>query len=116
MTTIEATLVESKLESKDKTQRLFKISRPLTWETWDDEDTTNTTDFVLVSRIIATDHGGWETMIFPANAQGEVIHWGELWCVREWEHMGTTINNFVESLNKETEDADRLQAGSSFLD
>ena len=114
MTTIEATLVTTKVESKEKTQRLFKLSSPVSLNNWDfdeEDDLPSTTQFILVSRIIAFDHGGWETLIFPADKNGEVINWQQLWEVRGWEHIGTTLDNFLEVKN-----AERLQTSSSLLD
>ena len=122
--TIEAQFIKSTIESKDRTQRLFKISSPVSWRTWDpdfvnEEDCIiKSSNFVIVSRIIAFDHEDWETMIFPADQTGEIIDWGELWSVRGWEHIGTTVNNFVDRLNREAENdkQKRLQAGFNNLD
>jgi len=118
MTTTEATLVKTMTETKDKTQRLFKLSSSLCFDRWDFGDdasettvTPKMTEFILVSRVIAMDHGDWETLIFPADEEGEVLDWGELWGVRGWEHIGTTLNNFLESNNEE-----RLQTSPSLLD
>tara|TARA_R100000234_G_scaffold30832_2_gene18115 strand:- start:1642 stop:1986 length:345 start_codon:yes stop_codon:yes gene_type:complete len=114
MTTIEATLVKTKVETQEKTQRLFKMSSPVYYEDWDfdtDDVSEMSTDFILVSRVVARDHGDWETLIFPADEDGEVLDWMELWGVRGWEHIGTTLNNFLEARN-----ATRLQASIDSLD
>ena len=114
MTMIEATLVKTTTETKEKTQRLFNINTPVSFNEWDlddDTDSLKTTDFILVSRVIAADHMDWETMIFPADKDGEVLDWSELWSVRGWEHIGTTLDNYLEA-----ENAERLQTRTSFLD
>ena len=33
---------------------------------------------VLVSSVVAPDHGGEETFIFPSDGEGNVLDWGEL--------------------------------------
>ena len=118
--TIEATFIKPIEESQSKTQRLFKMSSPVSFTIdWDEDDNEvkETTEFVLVSRIFAFDHEDWETMIFPSDKDGNVNNWGDLWAIRGWEHIQTTVDSFVEALNEqENKNAKRLQTSSNFLD
>lgn len=34
--------------------------------------------YVMVSTVMAFDHGGWETMVFPCDRDGQVSSWLEL--------------------------------------
>lgn len=58
---------------------LFQLSEPVAYDyDWDAEQYKSMTQFVVVSATDAM-HSGPETYIFPANEQGEVIHWSELY-------------------------------------
>lgn len=110
--TIKAELVKTLEDNNFQTKRVFKLSSPVSfidWTNFDDDDAVRDANFVLVSRVVATDHGNWETMIFPADKEGSVENWGDLWSVRGWEHMGTTVDNFMETVN---ERADRQRISS----
>lgn len=52
------------------------------------------TEYYLVSRVIALDHGGWETMIFRSDKEGEVIDWGEVYGTRQYESHSKSIKNW----------------------
>jgi hypothetical protein len=58
--------------------RLFQLSEPVAYDyDYDTEQYKSSTEFVVVSAADVM-FSGPETYIFPANAEGEVIHWGEL--------------------------------------
>ena len=50
----------------------------------------------FVSRIVAFDHKGWETMIFESDKDGNVEDWGELYSTRGWEELEDTLQNFFD--------------------
>ena len=52
--------------------------------TWDE-------NYFVISRVIAQDHNGWETMIFRADKDGEVIHWGEVYGHRGYETIRDSL-------------------------
>lgn len=56
--------------------RLYQLSTPVEYESRTD-DGQATTSFVIVSATVVM-FSGPETHIFPANANGEVVAWGEL--------------------------------------
>ena len=54
---------------------------------------------VLVSRIIAPDHGGWETMIFFCNEETkEVESWLPVYEVRGYEEIEQSVTNYIETV------------------
>ncbi len=58
--------------------RLFKCEPPMEWKDgWEDDAKTKKSKYVVVSATVAM-FSGPETYIFPANAKGEVVSWGEL--------------------------------------
>ena len=58
------------------TAKLFRLSDSVKFI---DIDTWGKTKLVIVSSIAkAFDHGGAETFIFPSDAEGKVLSWGEL--------------------------------------
>lgn len=75
-----ATLVQDNLSGFKGHAALFKLSPPMESTDWDDDSNKLTLkhDFVVLSSVIAFDHGSAETFIFPANAEGKVTNWGEL--------------------------------------
>jgi hypothetical protein len=61
--------------------RLYKLSEPVTFSSWDDEGkiVETQTSFVIVSAIsCAFDTGRPETYIFPANEEGNPLNMEEL--------------------------------------
>lgn len=52
--------------------RLFKLASPVKWRA----DKPHTFH-VIVSRVDAM-FSGWETLIFPADADGNILEWGDL--------------------------------------
>ena len=55
----------------------------------------NNGSYVVVSRILAFDHGGWETMIFHATARGEISTYSELYTSREYETHAESMAKFT---------------------
>ena len=53
-------------------------------------------EFWFVSRIIAKDHKDYETMIFPADKNGEVVDWTEVYEAKGWESMEETFRNHFD--------------------
>lgn len=51
---------------------LYRLSKPVDYEG------NEQTCFVVVSDVIAFDHGGPETYIFPADEDGNILDWTEL--------------------------------------
>ena len=64
---------------ESKSKGLYRIDPPMVWNDPHDGDTgtMKMTNYVVVSAIVAP-YSGPETFIFAADADGEVIHWGEL--------------------------------------
>jgi hypothetical protein len=58
-------------------QKLYHVEPPTEFGSFDPESPRRTTSFVVVSKA-CTPYSGWETYIFPANAEGMVVDWGEL--------------------------------------
>ena len=55
------------------------------------------TGHLVVSRVIAMDHGGWETMIFPSDSKGNVTDYLELYVHRGYESHEESVENFLRS-------------------
>tara|TARA_R100001082_G_scaffold58074_1_gene32125 strand:+ start:139 stop:462 length:324 start_codon:yes stop_codon:yes gene_type:complete len=54
---------------------------------------------VMVSRIIAFDHGGWETMIFFCNEETkEVESWMPVYEVRGYEEIEQSVSNYIKTV------------------
>ena len=53
--------------------------------------------YYVVSRVIAEDHGGWETMIFNSSKDGEITNWGEIYEHRGYETIGESIASCLDS-------------------
>ena len=51
---------------------------------------------VVVSRVLAMDHGGWETMIFRSDNQGKVKNFQELYGTRRFESHSQSNNNLMK--------------------
>ena len=66
-----ATLVRDNLANFNGHAKLYKLSEPVTF------DDDHTTDYIVVSASVVP-FSGPETYIFPANKNGNVIHWCEL--------------------------------------
>lgn len=71
-----ATLIKARLNGYTGDARLYKVDPPIPQNEWDGEDTT-THEYVVVSGVIAP-FSGAETYIFPGDAEGNVVDWGEL--------------------------------------
>lgn len=62
-------------------QGLYKLSPPLLYPKYDydlETEVEHSTEYVVVSAVVAFDTGRPETFIFSADEQGKVIDWGEL--------------------------------------
>ena len=53
-------------------------------------------DYHLISRVVAADHGDYETMIFLADEEGEVTDWGGVYLHRGYESIENSILNFLK--------------------
>lgn len=53
---------------------------------------------VIVSRIIACDHGGWETMIFPCDETGYNRTGGSIYETRYFESHSQSITNLLKDV------------------
>jgi hypothetical protein len=51
----------------------------------------------VISRVIAMDHGEFETMIFTADADGEITDWGGVYEHRGYESIQDSIINYFYS-------------------
>ena len=77
-----ATLVKdkSRISASGADQRLYKVDPPLVGENYDyesEKDVEVSYEYVIVSAVYAM-FGGPETYIFGANAEGDILDWGEL--------------------------------------
>ena len=84
---------------KYRTQVLYHIDSDdgISYSTWKDEEIT--TRYFVASRVIAHDHGDWETMIFPANEEGEITDYLDLWSTRGYEEIGQTVLNWTNFMD-----------------
>jgi hypothetical protein len=76
----KATEILSKTTPAGADQKLYKLDPPMEYERYSDETEKYeklTTEYVIVSAVMATFNGP-ETYIFPADANGNIITWGEL--------------------------------------
>ena len=114
----DAKFIKTIYETKDKTQRLYKLN--------DDkiivkdysllhEDLNETTEYFLVSRVHADDHGDWETLLFPADEQGKIMDYLEIWGTRGWEPIQTTVDGYLD-MKRSVYDEERLQSCQDKLD
>ena len=49
----------------------------------------------IISRVLALDHGDFETMLFPPDEDGEVTNCGGVYEHRGYESTEDTIRNFL---------------------
>ena len=68
----------------------------------------------LISRIKAFDHGGWETMVFETNEEGNVYDWKEVYERRGWEDISDTVQNFFDLTDEEIMELD-LEEGDEVV-
>ena len=80
-------MVVKRIETEKDTQTCYLVN--------------NNGEFWFVSRIVAKDHEDYETMIFPADDKGEVVHWGEVYETRGWESMEDTFRNHFDLTDEE---------------
>ncbi len=77
-----ATMVR-KLDGFRGDARLYKLDPPIEFERYEANDqdeyseVKHASEFVIVSALIAP-YSGAETYIFPGDASGEIVDWGEL--------------------------------------
>ena len=77
--------------------------------THDSMDSVNSTQIIfsignkyfVASQVSETDHGDYETMIFPSTHEGQILSYLELWVVRGFENVYDTIQNFSDGGNYE---------------
>ena len=72
-----ATELNRKLSGSGAQQRHYKLSEPMEWKDWEN-DQQCTTDYVIVSSVVAFDTGQPETFIFPSDESGKVTDFREL--------------------------------------
>ena len=51
--------------------------------------------YFVASQVIAFDHGDYETMIFPASEDGEILSYYDLYAFRGHELVSKSIENFI---------------------
>jgi len=52
--------------------------------------------YYVVSRILARDHGGWETLVFKSNKDGNVLNWLEEYGYIGYEPIHESVRKFQE--------------------
>jgi len=77
MITKQATLIKEMPHNGISEQKLYQVSPPMRTYYWDEEETPDEFEFVIVSAAIVP-MSGPETYIFGADPDGEIIDWGEL--------------------------------------
>lgn len=71
-----ATLVKDNLRHFNGHAAFYRLSEPIHYVSWADENDIRDYDYVIVSTANA--FGYWETYIFGANSEGAVLNWTEL--------------------------------------
>jgi hypothetical protein len=72
-----ATLVKEQMSPVGAVQKLYRLNEAVHWGGDYEGDEVGHSEYVLVSAVDAM-FTGPETYIFPADAEGNVINWGEL--------------------------------------
>ena len=62
--------------------------------------------YYLVSRVLTPVTYQWETMIFPADQDGEVTDWLQEYAYRGYESIIDSVVNFAESRGFELSDVE----------
>ena len=107
LTLTNATLIKSLVETKSHTKRLYKLvgdEIPLNPLGFEDELPEETTEYFVASRIHASDHGDWETLLFPSDKEGNITSFLEFWGTRGWETIEDTVHSFISRRNRDYED------------
>jgi len=113
----KATLVKTMVETKEDTKRLYRLvgtEIAVNPFGFGDTDPEETTEYFIASRVHAQDHGDWETLLFPADAEGNITSYLEIWGVRGWEPIEDTVNMFIDKRNSLHEA--RLHSDEDLLD
>lgn len=72
----ESEWIKRDLEGFKGTAHLLKLSKPIKVRQWN--GTEITTQYFVVSGVVAFDTGHWEVLAFPADKNGKVLSWGEV--------------------------------------
>ena len=74
-----------------------------TQELWELPNNTNTPPYVVVSQVIAQDHGGWETMIFESDPEGNIESFNDLYVHIGEEELSVSVYSYIlqEALKNE---------------
>ena len=100
LTLIEAVLLKTIEETKTRTARLYRLIGD-TLAVLDHEtlEVSNETRYFIASRVHASDHGNWETLLFPADKDGNILNFLEVWGIRGWEPIYKTVQEFIDERN-----------------
>jgi len=67
-----------KMENFGGNAVLYRLNEPIDYPRFVFRGQKQTTEYVIVSSVIAFDHGDYETFIFPSDENGEILSWTEL--------------------------------------
>jgi len=86
---------------------LYRLSEPVTYEVLDDEtdeERHEETEYVVASAVVAP-FSGVETLVFPADKEGNVLSWLDLAGVKAWDH-DWAMSRLVERMEEQREKQD----------
>ena len=86
---------------------LYRLSEPVTYEVLDDETYERhdgKTEYVVASAVVAP-FSGVETLVFPADKEGNVLSWLDLAGVKAWDH-DWAMSKLVEYVEEQKEKQD----------
>ena len=118
LTLTNATLIKTVTETEQQTKRLYKLvgdEIPLNPSGLGDGPVDETTEYFVASRVKAYDHGDWETLLFPADSDGNITSFLEFWGIRGWEPIEDTVRSFIDGRNSSNEDTSRLHPNENLL-
>jgi hypothetical protein len=70
----------------------------ITQELWAMPKDVGPDNYVVVSRVIAKDHQGWETMIFPSDSEGNISSYMDLYVTLDYESTQHSIQTYVNKV------------------
>lgn len=73
----KATKIE-KMENFRGNAVLYRLNEPIEYPRFVFRGQKQTTEYVIVSSVIAFDHEDYETFIFPSDENGQILDWVEL--------------------------------------
>lgn len=76
-TTFQVEFIRDLTEGWTGTAKLWRVDPPIKWGHHFEDDEGGESEYVVTSATVAL-FSGPETYVFPANADGEVVDWGEL--------------------------------------